>query len=440
MVLTIFCSIMLLAFLGCLIATKSAYVLFAAILLFFILTGCFRRPIHFSSRRRIYVLYRFQILAVPVTEKKIGNPNEVKFYRYDLQHKNSFIALSAGEEQIVSGMTLYSYRGRPLFVFFAVPEKLHSVWQSNLFFSLAVAASLTMLAAVGVRPYLRLQHTKELMKNAVCTEIVHSPSADVIDDPVMDNILLLCRDADNGIDLMEVFSFQHSQSEVMPLYLNSNLYAELMPGEYMTLQEFGRTHTLEELTAAIETQYCILINDVVNLPYESLCRITEAAGGFAAEMTADEMQETNQWLAAHQQMLLAETERPQDGVLCQWPQICGYLHAGDNAVVQDTVQHARRVRNVTNQMIALFSDIQKGRISVDCCTETSFTEHRLYKLCEMVHSDRTHYQSAYETCTRDDNISALCVPHQGQFRTLNGDRVYTAPGIIRQYMIRLLYY
>lgn len=438
MFLTIFCAVMLAAFIACLIATKSAYVLFGAVLLIFLLTGILRRPVSYSKNRWIFVFYRFTLRVVPATETITGNPNEIKFYRHDRSRKHSMVAVNAGEEQIVSGMTLYSYRGHSLFVLFPVQRLLHTVWQANLFFALLTAAALTALAAVGFFPYLRLRHTDELLAHTEQITVGHSDSDEVIDDPVSDNVLLLCRDPENGIDMMELFCFRHSSSEVMPLYLNPGLYTETAPGCYETLSTYAKTHTPEELTAMIESQYYLRISDVISLDYEGLCKA--AAGGIALEMQPQVMQDTALRLETAGAAALPEPDA-EGKVLCQWPQVCAYLHCDAGQPVPDITARALREAAVTDALLKQFAEINAGEAELpDPAAQTSFTADRLYKLSEMLRSDRTHYAAAYDLCTDPDNIGTYCLPRAGHFRAMQDGSFYAAPGVIRQYVIRLMYY
>ena len=441
MILTIFCLLMLAAFFACLIATKSAYVLFGAVLLIFLLTGILRRPVSYAKNRWIFVFYRLTLRVVPATETITGNPNEIVFYRLDRSGKHSLVAVNAGEEQVVSGMTLYSYRGRPLFVLFPVPRLLHAVWQANLFFAFLTAAALTALAAVGFFPYLRLRHTSELLSHTAQISVGHSDSADVIDDPVSDNVLLLCRDPENGIDMMELFCFRHSSSEVTPLYLNPGLYAETSPGCYETISSYAKKHTPEELTAMIESQYYLRISDVISLEYSGLCAAAEAAGGIPLVMQPEMLQKTALKAETEQTDALPEPDAA-GAVLCNWQQVRAYLQCDAGQDVPDVTAQAQREAAVTDALLKLFAEINAGDMQFPdaAAAQTSFTAERLYKLSEMLRSDRTHYAAAYAACTEPEQIGTYCLPRAGHFRAMQDGSFYTAPGVLRQYVIRLMYY
>ncbi len=441
MILTAFCAAMLLAFLICLIATGSAYVLFGAVLFVFLLTGILRRPIPYSKNRWIFVFYQFTLRVVPATETITGNPNQIVFYRHDRTKKHSMIAVNAGEEQIVSGMSLYSYKGHALFVLFPVPAFLHAVWQANAFFACVTAAALTAFAAVGFFPYQRLRHTDALLSQTANVTVGHADSEDVIADPVSDNVLLLCRDPENGIDLMELLCFRHSNSQVMPLYLNPGLYTEIEPGQYTTPHAFAKSHSLPELTAMIEQAYCLHISDVVSLQYDGLCQAVDAAGGLQLQIRPDALANTAAWLEANS--LPALPAPGENGLtVCNWQQMRGFLHCDDAVPGFDVTARALRQCSVTNQLLTLFQEINAGDLQLadQQAAEISFSSERLYKLTEMLRSDHRHYADSYDACTAPDRIGTYCLPRAGHFRQMQDGIVYAAPGVIRQYVIRLMYY
>ena len=434
MILTIFCAVMLLAFIGCLIATGSAYVLFGAFLLIMLLTALLRRPIRYRENRWIFVFYRFTLRVVPATETITGNPNEIKLYQRDRGSKHSFIALRGSEETEISGMSLYRYKGRRLFVLFPVPGLLRAVWQANLFFALAASAFLIALASVGFLPYERLRHTERLLKQTETAELLHSEADGVINDPVYDNILLICRDPENGADLLELLSFRHSGSAVMPLYLNPGLLAETSPGQYETVSAYCKTHTAEEIAAVAEENYCLHINDAVCFDYAGLCGAVQQAGGLPLHLTDADFPAVCRYM--NEQMPDVQQPMP-DADTLSWEQIHAFLHCG----TPDDTTLALRKAAVTDALMHLLAQLKDGNVTLPAGTvQTSLQTDRLYKLTEMLRSDRIHYETTYLSCIADDAIGAYCIPRAGQYRPLSDGAVYAAPGIIRQYVIRLLYY
>lgn len=444
MVLTVFCLLMLAAFVACLIATKSAYVLFGAILIGFLITALLRRPIRYAPDKRIFVLYRFALRAIPVTEQITGNPNEIVFYQRDRGRKDSFIAVNAGEEQTVTGMTMYSYKRHRLFVLFQVPDFLRAVWQANLFFAAVVALSLTLLAAVGFMPYLRLRNTGRLLSHTVHTSVRHAESADVLRDGILDNILLICRDPEGSADILEMLSFQHASSELMPLYLDPGLYAEMRsPTDgtvmYETVGDYCRDHGASDIAALVEEQYYMQVNDTVCLDYEFLCNLTDAAGGLTLTLTPAEIGEINAQLENPEDALPVPDRLAAAPVQLSWPQVRGYLRAADTA--HETARALRECA-VTDALAAVLQAVTDGDISLPegKAAETSLTADRLYQLYEMFRSDSTHYVNAYRRYTQESAIGRLCIPRESSSRTLDDGIVYAAPGVIRQYVIRLIYY
>ena len=444
MVLTVFCLLMIAAFLGCLIATKSAYVLFGAFLLVFLMTGLLRRPIRYEKNRRIFVLYKFALRAIPVTQQITGNPNEIVFYQRDRGRRDSLVAVNAGEEQTVTGMSMYSYKRHRLFVLFPVPGFLRAVWQAELFFAAVTAASLVLLASVGFLPYLRLRRTNALLTHTVHTEVQHSDSPEVLRDGVLDNILLICRSPEGGADMLELLSFQHSSSELMPLYLHAGLYAELQkPADgtvyYQTVRDYCSEHGAAEIAACVEEQYYLQVNDTVCLDYAFLCAAADAAGGLPIAMTAEEIAAVNRKIDADKLTVPLLSGDGSVPVRCSWEQIRCYLFAEG---AEDSTVFALRECAVTGALASVLADVTAGDLKLPegSGAETSLTPERLYQLYEMFRSDRTHYEAAYQKCTQPDVIGRLCVPRTGNYRQLDGGTVYAAPGVIRQYMIRLIYY
>lgn len=436
MLLTVFCLAMIVAFVAFLAATKSAYVLFGAILFVLLLTGILRRPIRYRENRWIFVFYRWTLRVVTATEQITGNPNEIKLYQRDRGSRDSFIAISAGEVQTVSGMSMYPYKGHRLFVLFPVPFFCRAVWQANLFFAGAVMVLLTGLAAVGFVPYQRLRHTEALLGITTPAEVLHSDSESVINDPVLDNILLIIRDPAGGAELLEVFSFRHSSGEVMPLYLNTGLYAETAPAHYETVANYCASHGAGEIAALVEEQYCLHIDDVLCFGYEGLCALTGAAGGLAITPDAETLDALRTYTGAQGGIL----PEPVNGTLrCDWPTARGLLYCAENAAGGE---RAKNCCTLTNGLTALLAQvIRKGAaLPAENCAETSFQPERLYRLTEMLRSDWEHYEASYAEMTAPSAIGGMCVPRAGQYRQLDNGVVYAVPGIIRQYMIRLVYY
>ncbi len=444
MALTIFCAVMLLAFIGCLLATGSLHILLGAVLLVFLLALLLRRPISYRENRWIFVFYRWTLRVVPATERITGNPNAIKFYRQSRADKRSFVAVSAGEEQIVSGMTLYPYRGHRLLVLFPVPSFLHTLRMASLGFAVTAAAALTALAAIGFVPYLRLRRTDALLANTVSLRLSHTQRQDVIDDAALDNVLLICRDAENKAALLEILSFRHGNSAVQPLYLNTGLYAEITPGCYESIRDYSADHSAAEIALLVEEQYYLRIRDTVCLDSTFLEAAAASAGGLQISMTAAEINRINAAMQAAEGSSAVMLPLPASGdaaqTACTWAQAIAYLHC-DGARAGEAV-YAQRECALTDALFALFKRLADGSLPypAEGIAETSFTSDSLYQLADTVRSDSVHYDSAYRACTAPDAIVRCCLPRSAHYRALEDDLVYAAPGILRQYVIRLLYY
>ena len=444
MALTVFCALMLLAFLGCLLATGSLHILLGAVLLVFLLALILRRPISYSENRWIFVFYRWTLRVVPATERITGNPNAIVFYRQSRTDKRSFVAVSAGEEQIVSGMTLYPYRGHRLLVLFPVPSFLHSLRSATFGFAVTAAAALTALAAIGFVPYLRLRRTDALLANTVPLRMVHTAHSDVIDDASLDNVLLICRDAENKAALLEILSFRHGKSAVQPLYLNTGLYAEITPGCYESIRDYSADHSAAEIAMLVEEQYYLRIRDAVCLDSTFLETAAASAGGLQISMTSAEIAQINALMQAADGSSAVALPYPASGdaavTACTWAQALTYLRC-DGARAGEAV-YAQRECALTDALFSVFRQLADGSLPYPAAgmAETSFTPDRLYQLADTVRSDSVHYDSAYRTCTAPDAIARCCLPRQVHYRALEDDLVYAAPGVLRQYVIRLLYY